>query len=140
MVMLPLAWPQIQGQINETRAMIRGAEATLRQTRNDRAASFVGALYLMRNAEHHGRLYGEAILPKAQQMLSSSRQAYAAGRVTFIELVDSQRTLLDVRRMIAEVRIEREKQLVALEALAAVDFETLPHPPTTNTTTQPDHP
>ena len=40
-------------------------------------------------------------------------------------MVDAQRTLLDIRQMIAETRIEREKRLAELEALAGVDIETI---------------
>jgi outer membrane protein TolC len=86
----------------------------------------------MRNAERQAALFEQRILPLAQQALDSSRQAYAAGTVGFVELIDAQRTLLDVRTMIAEARIEREKRLAEMEALAGVDIETL-----SSSTTQP---
>jgi outer membrane protein TolC len=69
-------------------------------------------------------------MPLAQQALDSSRRAYSVGTLGFADLIDSQRTLLDVRRMIAEARIEREKRLAELEALAGVDIETLARPAT----------
>ena len=140
MIMLPTAIPVIQGQIKESRAMLRGSEAMVRQVRYDRAASFVAALYAMRNAERQTKLFHDLIGPNTQQVMRSSRDAYAAGQVTFLELVDSQRTLLDVRQVIAEARIEREKRLAEMEALAGVDIETLaqtPTPPTTPPTTVP---
>jgi len=131
MVMLPTNLPAIRGQIQEARAMLRSAEAMARQARHDRAASFVAALYLMRNSERQAHLFRQHILPAAQQVLNTTRQAYTAGSVGFVDLIDSQRTLLDVRLMIAEARIEREKQLAELEALAGVDIETLAAQPTT---------
>ena len=64
------------------------------------------------------------------------RQAYAAGTASFTDLIDTQRMLLDVRLMIAEARMEREKRLAELEALAGVDIETLASP-TSQPTTKP---
>jgi outer membrane protein TolC len=136
MVVLPTMVPAIRASIEEARAMLRSTEAMARQARSDRAASFVAALYAMRNAEKLVALYRDAVLPKAEQALASSRQAYAAGQIAFVELIDSQRTLLDVRLMIAQARIEREKRLAEFEALAGIDVETLA-PPTTQPTTQP---
>jgi len=57
--------------------------------------------------------------------VSSSRNAYAAGAVGFADLIDSERTLISVRRLLAQSQVEREKRLAALEALAGVDIETL---------------
>jgi cobalt-zinc-cadmium efflux system outer membrane protein len=127
MVILPTTIPAIKASIAEARAMLRSTEAMARQTRADRGASFVAALYALRNAEQQVGLFKETVLPKAEQALASSRQAYAAGQIGFIELIDSQRTLLDVRLMIAQARIAREKQLAELEALAGIDIETLKH-------------
>lgn len=130
MVMLPTNVPAIRGAINEAQAMLRSSEAMARQTNRDRAASFVAALYILRNSERQMQLFQQRIAPTAQQLFNSSRQSYAAGTIGFADLIDSQRTLLDVRRMIAEARIQREKRLAELEALAGVDVETLAGPAT----------
>jgi outer membrane protein TolC len=132
MIMLPTTIPMIRARIEESRAMLKSTQAMARQTQRDRAASFVANLYAMRNAERQAALFEQRILPLAQQALDSSRQAYAAGTVGFVELIDAQRTLLDVRTMIAEARMEREKRLAEMEALAGVDIETL-----SSSTTQP---
>ncbi|HEV8607112.1 MAG TPA: TolC family protein [Tepidisphaeraceae bacterium] len=137
MVVLPTTIPEIKGKIEESRAMLRSTEAMLRQTRSDRAASFVAALYSMRNAERQAAVFQQGILPRAEQTLASVRQAYAAGTATFTDLIDSQRTLLEVRLMIAEARMEREKRLAELEALAGVDIETLATPTTRPAATHP---
>jgi cobalt-zinc-cadmium efflux system outer membrane protein len=116
--------------------MLRASQAILRQTRSDRAASFVAALYTLRNSERQAAVFRETILPRAQQALAASRQAYATGTGSFTDLIDIQRTLLEVRLMVAEAHVEREKRLAELEALAGVDIETL-GPPTTAPSTGP---
>jgi outer membrane protein TolC len=125
MVMLPTKVPAIRAAIDEAEAMTRSSEAMLRQTEKDRAASFVANLYVMRNAERQTELYQTRVVPAAQQLVSSSRNAYAAGAVGFADLIDSERTLISVRRLLAQSQVEREKRLAALEALAGVDIETL---------------
>ena len=134
MVTVPMAIPMIRGQIKETKAMLAATEAMARQTRSERGASFVAALVAIRNAERQTHLLEQIILPKAEQVLTSSRQAYATGSISFIELIDTQRTLLEVRQMIAETKIAREKQLAEIESLAGVDIETLAAPTTRPTT------
>jgi len=140
MVMLPTMVPAIQGAINESAAMLRSAEAMSRQTGRDRVASFVAALYFMRNAERQVKLFEQDILPLAQQTMNSSRQAYAAGTVAYADLIDSQRTLLNVRLMIAQVRIEREKRLAELETLAGTDIEALTTAPPAASASPPTSP
>ena len=130
MLMLPTKTPAIRAAIDEAQSMTRSAEAMLRQTTHDRAASFVANLYLMRNAERETRVYRERIVPAARQLVSSSRNAYAAGTIVFADLIDSERMFISVRRMVAEAQIEREQRLADLEALAGVDIETLGHPET----------
>ena len=125
MLMLPTKLPAIRAAIDEAQSMTRSAEAMLRQAKQDRAASFVADLYLMRNAERESLLYRERIVPAARQLVSSSRNAYAAGSVVFADLIDSERMFIAVRRMVAEAQIERERRLSELEALAGVDIETL---------------
>ncbi len=128
MAMLPTTLPQIRATIDNAAALERSSEALLRQTGKDRAASFVANLYLMRNAERQVALYRRSITPLAQQTLASSQQAYAAGQSSFVDLIDSIRTYDAIRLLAAEARIEREKRLTELEALAGVDVETLGKP------------
>ena len=125
MVMLPTKLPAIRGAINEADAMTKSTEGMLQQTRYDRAASFVADLYIVRNADRQSALYRQRIVPAAEQLVNSSRNEYAAGTVGFAELIDSQRTLIATRRAVAQIRIEREKRLVEIEALAGRDIETL---------------
>jgi len=133
MLMVPTKLPAIRAAIDEAEAMTRSAEAMLRQTTQDRAARFVADLYLMRNAERETELYRARVVPAARQLVSSSRNAYAAGTIVFADLIDSERMFISVRRMVAEAQIEREQRLAELEALAGVDIETLGRQANTDT-------
>ena len=125
MATLPTNLVKIRGSIQEGEDMVRGAEATLRQARGERAASFVATLYALRDNERQVALFRETILPKATRVLASCHAAYSSGTIPFSDLIDSQRTVLEARRVIAEAQIGREKRLAELEALAGVDVEAL---------------
>ena len=135
-VMLPTVLPRIRGMVKEARADVRRVQAMARQTRLDRSAEYVAAVYALRNGERQAALFEKQILPAAQRVLENVRQSYTAGTGMYLDLIESQRTLLDVRLTIAESKAAREKSLADLEALAGVDVETLTKPTTTQPTTQ----
>lgn len=125
MVSLPAAIPEIQGGIKQARAELRQMQAMYRQRRLDRAASFVAALYALRNSDRQVVVFEKQVLPRAEQAVRIARESYATGGTSFTDVIDIQRTLLDVRLMIAEASASREKSLAELEALAGLDIETL---------------
>ena len=124
-VSLPTRLPQIRAGIEEANAMLRRAQAELRQAHFDRRSSFVAALYMLRYSERQSAFLAQEVLPVAEQVLGSARQAHATGKASFLDLIDAQRVLLDVRLSIAESRIERERRLAEIEELAGLDVETL---------------
>lgn len=125
MITMPLLrYEALRAGVAMARAELRMAEARRRQARNDLAAEVVLDFHALRNAERQSALFGEQVLPRAQEIVATTRASYAGGQAPLVELLDSQRTVLDVRLMLAELGIEREKLLARLETLAAVDVET----------------
>jgi outer membrane protein TolC len=139
---IPTFLPKVHGMVEEARAGLRAAEAELRQMRFDHAAEVVATLWAMRNSERQAKLFEEQIVPTSQRVVENAREAYTRGTASFVDLIDTQRTLLEVRLTAAEARVAREKALADLEALLGVDVETLAAraaatQPTTVPTTQP---
>jgi outer membrane protein TolC len=124
-VMLPTVIPRIKGMVKEARADLRRVDAIARQTRLDRAAEYVAAVYALRDTERQAALFERQVLPSAQRVLENVRQSYSAGTGGYLDLIEAQRTLLDVRLTIAEAKAAREKRLADLEVLAGVDIETI---------------
>lgn len=133
-ISIPTFLPEVQGMVKEARAELHQMMAMYRQTKFDRAAQLVAALYALRNSQRQAELFEVHILRAAEGIVENTRQSYAAGFGSFIDLIDSQRTLLDVRLMAAEAKAAREKSLADLEALIGLNIETLPHPTTAATT------
>jgi len=125
MIMLPTTVVEIRGTINEAQAMVRATEASLRQATHDRASEFVAALVSLRDSERRADLFETRVLPVADRASDNVRASYSAGRAGYLDLIEAQRILLDVRLMIAEARAMREQRLAELERLAGVDVESL---------------
>ncbi len=124
-IVLPTTIAEIRGAINEAGAMLRGSQAMLRQAQHERGASVVATLVALRNSERQQALFGQRILPVAEQLAANVRQSYASGQSGYLDFIDAQRSLLEVRITVAEAATAREKRLAELESLAGVDIETV---------------
>jgi cobalt-zinc-cadmium efflux system outer membrane protein len=51
-------------------------------------------------------LYQQALIPHARQSLESSESAYETGKISFLELLDSERFLLNVRYGFAKIKAD----------------------------------
>ena len=116
-----LRYEAIRAGIEQAKAELEAARAARRQAEHDLRARLLSALFDARDVERAVALYEAAILPRSEQIVETSRAAYAAGQVPAIELLDAQRARIEARLMAAELRIEREKLVAELEAMAAFD-------------------
>jgi cobalt-zinc-cadmium efflux system outer membrane protein len=100
---LPL-FDRNQGHIAESQALVAQAEQRVRIVESDLAA----ALAVVRQRYHTTREQLEALLnriaPAAERGLAQAQEGYRVGRLPFLELVDAQRTLANVRRRTLELR------------------------------------
>lgn len=121
MLTLPiLRLEAIEAGIAQSRADLRATEAMRRQVANDLEAKAVFNIYALRNAERQTDLFERTLLPRAERVVHLLRESYSVGKVPLVELLDSQRMLIETRKAIAELRNERERLLAELEALAAL--------------------
>jgi outer membrane protein TolC len=117
--------PQIQAGIREAEQNLRAGEARLRQARGERAAELLASLIALRDAERQRAVLEDRILPLANLAADSAARENSVGEGDLSEVLVAERSLLELRRAIAETRIARERQLAAIERLAGFDVETL---------------
>lgn len=129
MITLPTTILQIRASIREARAMHRAAQALLRQRTADRGAEFAAALISLRDSERRAGLFATQIRPLAELAAGNARASYVTGAGTLSEVLEAEEALLDVDLMIAEARVEREKRVAEIEALAGVDMEAIGRTP-----------
>ncbi|MEK7271183.1 MAG: TolC family protein [Planctomycetota bacterium] len=116
-----LRWEALKAGVAEARAQLRENEAMSRQAGVDLSARVVLALRALRDDERQAALFRDAILPRAKLMEESARASYTAGKAPFVDLLDAQRMLIEIRTTLAEIRADREKRLAEIEAMAGVE-------------------
>ena len=88
------------------------------QLENTLGSQIKQALYELQDADRRIVLYRDTVLPKAQEMLTSSETAYQAGAIDFLSLIDAQRSILQFRLEYEELIADSGKALAELEMLA----------------------
>jgi cobalt-zinc-cadmium efflux system outer membrane protein len=67
-------------------------------------------------------LFSDTLLPQAEQALRSTEAAYSTGGVGVLELLDSERVLLDVRLSLEKFDSDYRKSLAEMERVTGVPF------------------
>jgi cobalt-zinc-cadmium efflux system outer membrane protein len=104
-ITLPLWWGPIRAKIRAAEAESRRASAELKAARNRVLDEVKSVSARLAAAADRFRILAEEAVPRAEQNLGVAEAAYTAGKVNFLELLDSQRVLL-------MKKIERERALV----------------------------
>jgi len=125
MLVLPTRLEAIRAGIEEARANLQAAAAARTQYERDLAASFVLNLYALRNDDRQIKLFDETIIPRARQMIELAQNSYSTGQLPFADLVEAERELLNARLVTAQLVVERDKALLAIESWSAVDAEAM---------------
>lgn len=116
---LPIWRDKIAAEIAAAQAEKRSAEARLSAEQIGLAAELASMLYMYRESGRNIELYGGSLLPKARQSLDAARSGYAAGRSTFLDVIDAERQLLAFDLSQVEARTRRELTLAAISLLIA---------------------
>jgi outer membrane protein TolC len=114
-----LRYEAIDAAIAQAEANLHASEAMRRQTANDLTAQVVTDIAVIHDADRQIELLEQSVLPNANQITNVGRAAYESGHATLLDLLDDQRSLNAIARLIANMRIIREKHLVDLETIAA---------------------
>ena len=75
------------------------------------------ALYNFRDAERKIDLYRNALIPKAERAIDVTIEGFEAGTKSFLDLVDSERSLLEFQLSYEHAFANRAQRLAELEML-----------------------
>jgi outer membrane protein TolC len=70
-------------------------------------------------------LYQHALIPQARQSLESSEAAYETGKISFLELLDSERFLLNVRYGYVKIKTDYLTAQARMERALGAPFPEL---------------
>lgn len=119
MVTVPLFRHEaIDAAVAQAQANLRAIEAMRRQAGRDLGAQLIMELATVRDADRQLALFDQTILPRAKQIVTVARSAYETGQATLLDLLDAQRSLITLERLVANLRAVRAKRVADLETLA----------------------
>ena len=116
-VNIPLWRGRIDAKRSETLASERAAEATLRDRSNQLRSDLSATLSQARDAQRRLELYGTELLGLARQSLEISRSSYESGRTGILEVIDSERSLLDLETLYWRAAADTWQARVTLQTL-----------------------
>jgi cobalt-zinc-cadmium efflux system outer membrane protein len=114
---LPIWRDKYRAAEREARARYEAALRERKDRENNLVAKLQMVLYGFRDAERKIDLYRDTLVPKANQSFEVTQQAYEAGTVDFLDLIDAQRVLLDFRLSFERALANRAQKLAEIEML-----------------------
>jgi outer membrane protein TolC len=121
-VELPVWRSRVRAGVREADRMRDSGEADREAAERQSALEVQDALFKWRTARDALELYRRELLPQAEARFQAGEAGYRAGRVDFIDLLESERFLLDVRVMAAMAEGDAGMQFARLERAVGADL------------------
>ncbi len=119
---LPVNRARIRAGIAEALAARQAVEARLRAASADTQARVLIALAGVRDAERILSDYRARILPKTEELLATQITAYGSGGGDLLDILDTQRLLVDFRKLVLRAEADRLRYLAELEEVIGEDL------------------
>lgn len=104
---LPLYWEKNRAREDEARLSKKSVEEQRVDRENMLRAEFARAQFELRDAERKIRLFERTLIPKAEESIEASYTAYESGESGFLDVLDSERRLLDFRLSLSRSQSDR---------------------------------
>jgi outer membrane protein TolC len=114
---IPLWTGRRSAAVRETEAMLASAGQDLVSMEQKLITDTQLALYLYRDAERKIDLYGNTLIPKAEQSLGVVLEAFQSGTRNSLDLIDTERTLLEFKLAYVRALANQAQKLSELEML-----------------------
>ena len=118
---IPLWREKNRAAVKEAEEMLHSVENTRTNRENQLIAEFQTTFFRYRDSVRKEQLYRDSLLPKAQQAFAVSQGAYEAGNVDFMDLVDAQRTLLELELALERALTDRVMNHAAILRLTGME-------------------
>lgn len=122
-ISVPLWRGKYRAAVDEAEARREAAEATRENQANQLEARLKMALYRFRDAGRKIDLYGTTLLVQARSAFSVAQQNYESGASDFLNLIDSQRALLEIELEYQQALANQQKALAEIEMLVGRNLE-----------------
>jgi outer membrane protein, heavy metal efflux system len=107
--------------VREARANLAAAEQGLGREQNEALRLLRDQLVKIETFHHHVELFGDKLVPQAQQAFEATRLSYESGKATFLDWITAQRNLRDTEAMGREHLAHYQVAVAELEAVIGAD-------------------
>ena len=115
---IPIWRKKLRAAEAEATIRIKASEDMYENMENETLSRIRALHFEVETAREQIDLYKYSLLPQAEQALKASEVGYLAGKVDFLNLLDSERMILTIRNGYFKIFSEFGKSLARLERLA----------------------
>jgi len=119
---LPIFRRKYDAGVLEASELLIASKQRYREQVNEAEAAIRSAGFRMEAIKRQMALFETTLVAQAEQALRSSEDAYATGAIGAVELLDSERVLLDVRLGLAQLQSDYMKALAEMERAVGAAF------------------
>lgn len=116
-VTLPVWRSSYSHTIKAAQARAGSTEQELENELNNLESELKEVLYRYRDSERKISLYRDSLIPKTKELLTVSQRSYEAGRTDFLDIIDSQRTLIELELNYERALADRLQSISQAETL-----------------------
>jgi outer membrane protein TolC len=121
-VELPIRRRKYNAAVLEATEDFVAARQQYRREENEVESGIRSVAFRLQTLEQQAELFEGVLIPQAGQALRSTEAAYSTGSLGVLELLDSERTLLDVRLGLANLEADYMKTLAEMERAIGSPF------------------
>lgn len=119
---LPLWRGKYKAGVREATKMVESARLALEASERQTSTDVQSAYFRAQSAQRTHALYKNSLIPQAGARFSASEAGYRTGRVGFLELLESERFLLDTRVAAAMAESQLGMALARLERATGLEL------------------
>lgn len=119
---IPLWRDSYKAGERQAMAMTNRAKKEKEQMQNTLAATVQQALFEFEDSSRKLHLYGDILIPKSKEHLIASENAYQAGTVDFLALLDALQGLFDYQLLYERSLADNAQKLAELEMLTGIEL------------------
>jgi outer membrane protein TolC len=122
-VNIPIWYPKYNAAKAEALSHKRSVQSEFDHRWNGLRAELSVSLAELEDANRRLKLYGEELLGLAEQAVENSRTSYEGGRTGILEVIDSERSLLDLQLLYWRAAADAWQQRIAIQTMAGHTVE-----------------
>ena len=120
---LPIWRGRLKAGVNEAKKKLSASRHIYQNIRNQVAFQLKDAYFRMTTSNDLVNLYKGILIPQAEESLKAARAGYETGKTDFLNLIDSERVLLNFKIAYYRSVADYEKAVADLERAVGIDVK-----------------